>query len=107
MLKHLRYNLSKQVVYRLFTVLLYLNLIYCSSVYPLSTMKSTGSSSSCSECKPTPEPLPENIPSFYQRKLPETWYVLFLNVLIYDDDDDDDDDDDVVYSLGGYLCGKT
>ncbi|OEU16863.1 phytochelatin synthase [Fragilariopsis cylindrus CCMP1102] len=35
-------------------------------------MKSTGSSSSCSECKPTPEPLPENIPSFYQRKLPET-----------------------------------
>ena len=64
-------------------------------------MKSTGISSSCSECKPTPEPLPENIPSFYQRKLPETWYVLFLNVLIYDDDDD------VVYSLGGYLCGKT
>jgi hypothetical protein len=93
----LRYTLSvKKVVYRLVTVLLYLNLIYCSSFYPLSTMTSTTrSSSSCSgmtsNCNPTPEPLPKNMPSFYQRKLPETWYVSCFCFKMY------------IY----LLCGKT
>lgn len=76
-------------VYRLVTFLL--SLIYCSSVHPLLTESSSSMSSCCSHTpntttncdlskNQTPRPIPEKMPSFYQRKLPETWYVLELFV---------------------------